>query len=112
MGFDDPKVDLGGQGHRSKFKVNRSKNVILLVILQLSWNYTLYPSNNPLQGFEIEMWLIFSRQRAHCQCQVAFFLINIDFFLILREVNRHSSLKRHGEHMLLKGYATTVLKKQ
>ncbi len=30
------------------------------------------------------------------------------FFVILREVNRHSSLKRHGEHMLLKGYATST----
>ncbi len=25
---DDPKVDLDGQGHRSKVKVTRSKNII------------------------------------------------------------------------------------
>ena len=32
MGVGDPKVDLEGQGHRSKVKVTRSKNVILGVI--------------------------------------------------------------------------------
>ncbi len=29
MDVNDPKVDLEGQGHRSKVKVTRSKNVIL-----------------------------------------------------------------------------------
>ena len=28
MDVDEPKVDLEGQGHRSKVKVTRSKNVI------------------------------------------------------------------------------------
>ena len=28
MDFDDPKVDLEAQGHRSKVKVTRSKNMI------------------------------------------------------------------------------------
>ena len=27
MDMDDPKVDLEGQGHRSKVKVTRSKNI-------------------------------------------------------------------------------------
>ena len=35
MGVGDPEVDLEGQGHRSKVKVTRSKNVILGVIWQV-----------------------------------------------------------------------------
>ncbi len=32
MDIDDPKVFLEGQGHRSKVKVTRSKNVILTIL--------------------------------------------------------------------------------
>ncbi len=34
MNMDDSKVDVKGQGHRSKVKVTRSKNKISGVILQ------------------------------------------------------------------------------
>ena len=36
MNVDNPKVDLKGQGHTSKVKVTKSKNVILVSLDSLS----------------------------------------------------------------------------
>ena len=53
MDVDDPKVDPEGQGHRSKVKVTRSKNMTLCIV-------TVY---NALK----------KKQVGSCQRQVAFF---------------------------------------
>ncbi len=54
MDVDDPKVDFKGQGHKSKVKVTRSKNVILHLTLQ-SHRYFTHVTGNVGGGSKVTL---------------------------------------------------------